>query len=326
MFFTICLPFSSISQNPEKDKKYQYARNLLEEGIRDKDSIKIAEAYYLQGKIEFRSGNNPTKAYELYYKSLKISEQSRNHYQTAKTYLRLAELELLLKNTEAARTFLKEARSVLENNKMEREGDEASLLLVELYRLTGHTFITPSQTLPRNKLQYDSALHYFRKMEQVAALIKTENALMGAKFELGHVYASKNDKRAIHYLEEAVKMKSEFEPDSPLINYRTNLSNAYFRFNNIPKAKEVLEGSQKIIDAGKYNISQQALSLHYKNYARYYKATGDYKNALHYTEQAQKYIQIMGESDRDGNMTQWRARLETEKKTWSSGYQKQEIE
>jgi len=312
-------------QNPEKDEKYDYAQKRLQDGINEKDSVKIADALYLHAKIELRTGNNPTEAYRLFYQSLKISEKTKNYYQAVKTNIRLAELELQFHNPEGSREFLKEAFRILEDKTIDVKAVDPEHLWLDMYRVAGNIFITPSYTSTQFKPQYDSALHYFRKMEEVASSIKGEVAVAVAHYELGQIYHILNDKRALNHFEQAVALSSRQRPSHHLITYRSHLAKAYITFNRLKEAEEILRGSQEIIDSGLYNIFEHSQHLHYDAYSLYYELAGDYKNALTAQKKAENYTRVISESDRNANLTQWRARLETERKDQELRVQKQEI-
>ena len=312
-FFLMFWSHLSIAQAKSVNERLINAKATLAEGVRERDSVKIAEGYYLLGKVRGGEHNYPA-AYKLMYQSLKINERLKNWYSAGKVYLRLTDYELEQEHFQEAKTMLNEAMQIFVMYKVQKG-------IIDAYYLYG--LIHTSKYNP--KPNYDSAMYYFKKLELIALRDKSENLLEGVREMIGNIYKKLHDKRALPYLEYTAKIKQKTKPDSPLLSTLTDLADAYVIFKDYKKAKEVFERSQTLIDQG-YNFDAFMLAKHYEIYTSYYKAIKDWQKAYETKEKYDLYQYELIKSDREGSVSQWRIRLETEKKDLELKLQKSELE
>lgn len=312
-FFLMFLNYLCNAQSLPINEKLIYADSILTEGIRRIDSIQIAEGYYLLGKVRGSEHNYP-EAYRLMYQSLRINERHKNWYSAGKVYLRLTDFELEQEHLQEAKTMLNEAVQIFQKHKVERGIRDA-------YYLCGQIHLIDFNPKPN----YDSAMYYFKKLEVLALKDKSEKYLATAREVIGNIYKKLHDKRALAYLEYSFHVKQKEKPESPLLRNSTNLADAYFIFKEYKRTKEILEGSQALIDQG-YIFDSYVLASHYEIYSKYYKAIRDWQKAYEAKEKYELYQYEILKSDRVGSVSKWRIRLETEKKDFELKLQKSELE
>lgn len=302
----------------DMEDRISYAKGVLNEGLQNNDSVKMAEGYYLLAK-RMIDINNLEEAYRLFYLSLKINEKFEDHYKTGRIYMRLAEAELDQGNMKGARQVLNEAIYFFKKHNLQDALLEASMV-------TGLSYSQfDFNENPYATINPDSALYYFRKREQKALSDKNSMALASARFQIGSVYRYLNDKRAIFYLESAVSIARNDSSLRPAIPYLNGLAEAYIFSGRLSKAKETLAEARNIIEKGPLQ-TPASVAKHYYTYANYYVATGDWKNAYISRDSASRYLLHLLKSDRAGNISRWRVQLETEKKDLELRLHKQEIE
>ncbi len=311
---------NSFAQNTPKNTKIDYAQSVLKEGLQTKDSVKIAEGYYLLGKVEI-ARVNLAEGYRLFYLSLGISKKLKDFYKVGRIYLRLSEEELNQGHYNESKILLKEAIDVFEEHNIEKGKQDAYHLAGTIYLDYRYSNIGRAD-MP---LKFDSSLYFFKKLETLALSQENEKSLSGARFQLGFIYKYLNDRRAISYLEYAVGVKQKEDPDSPLLVYRTSLASAYLIFGDLSKARAVLKQSQSLVDEG-LPFDSYALATHYQTWAEYCRATGNWQKAYDFREKSMLFRLSIVEADRGGNVSKWLIMLETEKKDLALKLQKVEIE
>lgn len=318
IFFAVMVFQNAFSQSSSEGKdRLIYARHLLDSAIRNHDSLGIAEGYYLLAKHEMRM-TNFNEAYRLFHRSLQLYSHLKQYYEAGKIYLRLSELELERNNKATGKYYIQEAFRIFRQHKLDKG-------LKSTYELAGYTYRLLYIT-NRAKADFDSAMYYYRKLEQIAKASANEKQQSEVKFGIGMLYLDIKDPRAIPYLEYAVKVQKKQTPESILISFQTTLAEAYLTFNQPSKAKEILEESQAIIDSAQIDVIPVVVSHHYNIYAEYYKLTGNWEKAYQKREKGITLMAQQAENDRNGHISRWRVQMETEKKDAAIKMQTLEIE
>ncbi len=309
---------AAYAQNTTETERLQYARSVLNEGLKNKDSAAIAEGYYLLGKHEVRILNY-SEAYRFFYLSLHINEKLNDHYKTGRIYLRLSEVEIEQGNIEKGREYVQQAIDIFEKHKiadgLRSAYHAASVIRSQFDPVDNHHF----------RMNLNRALQFAREAEKLQASGQTTGEPAGAKFWIGYLYLKSGNPKALNYLEEAVKSVPQYETGTPLLTYSTLLASAYIYFGKTDRAFQVLRHCQQMIDSG-LSFSSAVVASHYDTFSSYYQATGDWKNAWIQKETAVKLHLENAKADSKGKVSRWRVQLETEKKDLELKLQKQEIE
>lgn len=265
-------PFSQLLAQKQQysvaqTKILKAADETLKLGIAQKDSLKIAEAYYDYGKITSAT-HQFLEAEKWFIKSLSILEKRGDSFELGRLYIRLYEIEMFQLHFEKALKYVRIALKIFKNINSDR-----GLALA----YGGFWHIYSHENAPKTILNDDSAFHYFSKIEPLYQKLNDQLGIAGVNLNFGVLYAKKNDKRAIVYYEKALKIFSE--NNQPAIEVQILLSMAwtFLKFNQNENAY------QKILEAEKLNLkvdnyaSKRSLA---RTYLQYYKATGNWEKAL----------------------------------------------
>lgn len=164
------------AQSPPKsiDERRAWAKKVYKEAIVESDSLKLAEAYYLFGKIEdFTTGNYlRTKAW--YYKSLWILEKRPPSYELARLHLRLGNIERKMGNYESSLVLYRKGLYLAEASDNDNAKVNALSHLGIFYSAYGE--VTSDNENPNINL--DSASYYYNEAEKLAFKIGNEEGLL----------------------------------------------------------------------------------------------------------------------------------------------------
>jgi len=299
--FLLLVGNHTMARQKPTNEKFVYARATLDEGIRKRDSTQIAEGYYLLGKAYGGEHDYP-EAYRLMYQSLKINEKLKNWYSAGKVYLRLTDFELEQKKLNEAKDMLSQAVEIFQKYNIENG-------IVDAYYLYGLIYMIDFNPKPN----YDSAMYYFRKLESLAIHNKSERHIAGAREKIGSIYTKLHDKRALPNLEYAIKIKRKENPDTPFLMRLGELASCYLMFGYLKQANEILKEAHILIDRGLI-FDNYGLVYYYGVVVKYYKSIKDWEKAYEAKEKLELYQYQILQEDRTANVSQWRIKLETEKK------------
>ena len=140
------------SYSAKQLEKIKYANKVINEGIKTKDSLQIAEGYYLLAKMESDAGNY-ISSQSYFIKSLRIQEKFGLSYKLGRLYIRLFGNELKQGHYESALKYLKTSLEIYQKI----DSDEG---LMNAYAGMGHLYKDSKSSL---KLNYDSAFWYYNK-------------------------------------------------------------------------------------------------------------------------------------------------------------------
>jgi two-component sensor histidine kinase len=295
-----------------------YARSVLEKGLRENDSITIAEGYYILGKRE-ADRINFTEAYNCFFRALKINEALSDYYNLGRVYLRLSNLERKSQNYERSLDYVNEA--ILAFSKAKKtEG------LVSGYIEAGgvfHSLAYKGYPFTPNPAYLDSALSYFHKAEKLLLKSNRTHELATISYELGQIYALKKDEKALVYLEATLKEKESVKKDSSSsLRVKVKIAEALISLNNLSRAKAVLTSAQKLANE---SVPPDALEKYHLAYSNYFKAANDWKNAMFHMENAMEFRRKRTESSRKEDLNLLRIELEVHQKDTELQMQRERI-
>lgn len=318
-FFALTLSTFSQDKSPLELEKLMYANQKLKTAIQEKDTIQLAEAYYLLGKIE-ESKVNYQKSNEYFLKSLKIQEKSNDFQKIARLYLRLSEIEF--KQNHYSESVLY-ARRAMEYQKKGIKADELEAFYNALGQIHHKAWTIP-ETGEIIKVNFDSALYYYKKTELIELRQKDEINLARVRLQIGSIYIQLKDKRAIPYLQQAVFTFEKDGQESPLLHAMLCLAGAYLGNQQNEKALSLLQNVDTRIQNG-YSVGWEVLSNLEHIYTEYYKLTGDWKKAYEHYYRYHQYVENALLKDRSGAVSELNIVYDTEKKQNQIIEQKREI-
>jgi two-component sensor histidine kinase len=318
ILLNLTLNVFSQDNSPLEIEKRRYANSLLQSAIAEKDTLQLAEAYYLLGKIE-ASKLNILQSNKLFLKSLKIQEQGNDNYKIGRLYLRLFENEFEQNHTEDARKYIQKAMVYFKRLNSPKE-------LKACYTALGQIFVgNGKMTTGIIKSNLDSALYYFGKAEILSLLENDELEIARIRLQIGAIYIQLKDKRAIEYLEKSLLTHKKYQQQGPLIQCMLAMVNAYIANNQLDKGFEMIqEVEQK--KANGYSFTKDNIMTLEGCYSSYYQMKGDWRQAFTHYYQLKEYQEKSILSDREGAVSDLNIAYETSKKEKQIAEQKREIE
>lgn len=169
--------FLSAQTRPKSEaERRAWADRVYKEAILNRDSLQLAEAYYLMGKIEAMTTGNYLKTKVWYLKSLWIQEKRGPSYELARLYLRLGANEQVHGNYEEV---LKRYHKALDISKITGVGGESEVNalahLGNFYADYGESSSDYGKYNPYTN--YDSAAWYYDKAGQLALKIGNKEGI-----------------------------------------------------------------------------------------------------------------------------------------------------
>lgn len=322
LFITLLLiVFGDYTKPKPDEERVNYAWEVLEKAIQEKDSVNMAEGYYLLGK-RHADILDIEEAYRFFYQALSLNQKLNNHYQIGKVYLRLAHLELKQNHLERAISYTKDAVEVFEKNDIQHGLYSAYTLLGEIY-LTGDNDRSEAR-LQSSPISLDSVLHYSLKAEAIAVAEGDMEDIAKTRFIIGRLLLSQRNPKALDHLSYAAKALENSSSSTTLLNCMAALAHAWIVFDAPEKSSKVLARAQEIIDSvGTIGLTTKA--NHHTVYSMYYKKIGDWQKALEHHEFAMNFYKLIAKSERNENLSKWRIRLDIEKKEIELKIRNQEL-
>lgn len=278
IFFLLFIywPFSQLLAQKQQysvaqTKILKDADEMLKLGIAQNDSLKIAEAYYNYGKITSAT-HQFLDAEKWFLKSLKILEKKGDSFELGRLFIRLYEVEMLQLHFEKALKYVRIALKIFKNTNSDRG---LALAYSGFFNIYGH------ENAPKSIFNYDSAFYYLKKIEPHYQKLNDQIGIAGVNLNFGVLYDKKKDIKAIEYYEKALKIFSKNNQPAIEVQILLSMASTFLKLNQNKNAY------QKILEAEKLNpkvnnyASKRSLA---SVYLKYYKAIGDWKQALRYQE------------------------------------------
>lgn len=291
--------------------KIRYANKVLNEGIKKKDSLQIAEAYYLLGKVEFNASD--ILASQVYFhKSLRIQERYGDSYKLGRLYMWLFGNEGHQGHDKVAVMYLRKALSIFQRIKSDAGLAHAYSGFGALYS----TFDLNSKTIQPVtdiKPNYDSALYYYNKSLMYSKRLKDTLGIAHIKRSIGNLMVGKKKIEGITYLNEALRIFSEKEKINDKAAAMTALAKGYLTFNQHHKAFSLIIQLQQMYDKyllNEYYTKERLTSLYYQ----YYTATKNWEKAFIYIKLMHEYEVNRLTADNNGAVSRLNIEFETQKK------------
>lgn len=184
---------------PLQPHKVQWANAVLKNALLTKDTLQLAEADYLFGKIYDAAGDFLTSK-RYFTQSLRLQEKRGDSFELSRLYERLSGLEFKFYNYDNALRYARLSLAVAQ-----RIGsDKALLRAYSQMRVIHNTDWTqlpsqPHQNLP--KPNYDSVRYYLKKLEPLARSSPDPLEIAAVNNYLAEELRRRNDPKAISYLE-----------------------------------------------------------------------------------------------------------------------------
>lgn len=301
----VCIAQETVYLNLKLDK-LQYAREVEQEAKLKNDSLLLAEAWYLYGKLYVFAGDYHTSQ-TYFLKSLRIQEPRGDSFELSRLYVRLCENETRLGRLNQALHY-----AYLSLQMAQRiHSDKA---LIRAYDALGRVYraIWNGQ-LPNKGAEYERVLSYFKKVEQLCYKLKDTSGIAEANLELGKLFIKVKDPQAIPSLKKALYLFTLKTKDALLVITMTQLSSAYLTFGEPKLAIQALNKAEKIYNYKKLNDYDSRLGLE-TQFVNYFEVSGEWEKAFKRLRRLNELERIRLLADRNGALTRLNVEYETEKK------------
>lgn len=291
-------------------EKKAYADSILKVATLKKDSLQIAEAYYLLGKVELSAGNYYT-SHAWFIKSLRIQEVFGDSYELGRLHLRLRDKEQRQGNYDEALQHLRIALAIFKRIKSKTGIMRVYTCIGDLYSDTGlQTATKQARTIRFNA---DSALFYHKKAESMAITLKDTIAVANIHISLGRILLSKHNPQAITYFQNALNVFTSLKEENERISAMLFLASAYLTFNQPEKVPEILKEVQHFYEK-KHLYSYTWLRSLETAYMDYYKATRQWEKAFRHLENVKELERKELLENQEGAISRLEIEYKTQKK------------
>lgn len=290
--------------------KIAYADSVLKVAIQKKDSLQIAEAYYLLGKIELGAGNYLT-SHIWFMKSLRIQEKFGDSYELGRLYIRLKEKEQRQGHYDEAIQYLRAAEGIFKRIRSTVGLTRVYTSIGDLY--ADETLQNIAQTPKTIQFNIDSAFLYQKKAEALSSILKDSIALATIRISLGKLLLFKKDLKAIAYFQQALAEFIHLKKDNERISAMLFLASAYLAFNQPEKVPDILKQAQQFYEKNHLHNYTWLRNLE-TSYVNYYKATQQWEKAFKHLENLKDLEKKELMADQEGAITRLEIEYETQKK------------
>jgi len=314
VFLVLSLPFQAISQSfPVNPEKLRYARELEDEAMTNKDSLMLAEAYYLYGKAYSFAGNAATSQ-SYFLKSLAVLESRGDSYELGRIYCRLSENRSFLRKGEGMK-YIRLSLGVFE-----RIGSLKGQVVA--YGILGQLYDQQSRK-SKDKVGLDNALKSFRKVESLGSQLKDTIVIGEANLQLADFYGHGNA-AAIPFLEKALRFLSVKNSKRARLVAMTNLADAYIESNQLKRGYELAMAARDNYRQNHMSDIELEKGLELV-LIKYYESTNQSKEALRLYKELNAKENHQFQKDKDEAFLRLQTEYETGKKDALLTLQKREL-
>ncbi|KAA9357402.1 histidine kinase dimerization/phosphoacceptor domain -containing protein [Larkinella humicola] len=296
--------------------RIQHVRQLEAKALREKDSLLLAESWYLFGE-QYQEVGNYQSAHPYFLKALKILEPRGDSYELVKLYVRLSETEQRQSHFQESLHYALTARQVAQ-----RIGSIKGLAIA--YRMLGHIrqFIWNGQG---TKAEYDSIFFCYKESERLSTLIQDTLKIAEANAFIGALLLRDKAKQSIPYLTKALNLFTLKNDIEWQVRILIHLSTVYQRLGNLRLAWEYISEADHLYASRRLN-EHGIRAMIAGCFLTYYEQTHQWEKAL---DQHRKLTDLEGKrlwADREGALSRLSIEYETAKKEALLKAQKQEID
>ena len=300
-----------------KPDRMQHAKEIEQKARASKDSLLLAEAWYLYGKTYVFAGDYST-AQNYFLKSLRIQEAHGESYELARLYIRLSETEGRLGHFKTALQDANTALQVARRIQSDRGQMNAYGALARVYEgiWTGRS--------KGKRTDYERILAFYKKRESLGYKLNDTLGIAEASVEIGTLFTRVNDLRAIPYLERGVYLLTLLNKDGTRINALLQLTAAYLMAHKTHLALRTLQEAEKLYGIKKVDEFDIHLALE-RNYVLYFRTTGQWKQAFSHLRTLNELERSQLLADNEGSISRLNIEYETEKKQAQLNVQSKEL-
>ncbi|MFD1142797.1 sensor histidine kinase [Larkinella insperata] len=319
--------------------KLLYADSVYQEAITEKDSLKLAEAYFLYGKT-YNSAGDYLMSQQWFLHSLAILEPRGDSYALSRLY---SVLSYLQENYQETLHYAFLSLAVSRRIKSDKALMRAYLTLAHIYQTdwsgkNQHVYGILSSNVYRMdwskagkkpnlpKPRADSALYYIKKVYELSYKLNDHVAMIESNIHLGRfLWNTYQNPRALDYLQKGLAIATADTEERMQIRLMLYMTSVHIARRQPTQAARLLTEAQQLLDRS--DINDYFINAQFEGaYTDYYSLIGDWKRAFEHgqklhTMEINNYI-----ADHDGAVTRLSMEYKSEQKEAKLRAQKNELE
>lgn len=307
--------------------KLLFADSVYQEAIATKDSLKLAEAYYLYGKT-YNAAGDYLMSQQWFLHAMKILEPRGDSYALSRLYsvlsyiqetyqetLRYAFLSLAvsrrIKSDKALMRAYLNLANIYQTDWSKKGENVYGIMSSNVYRMN---WSKAGQKTDLPKPQADSALFYIDKMYALAYKLNDHIAMIEANTILGRfLWNTYQSTRGIDYLKKGLVIATEDKEERFQIRLLLYIASIHIMLKQPAQVQPLLVKAQIALDQS--DINDYFIKAQFEGvYTDYYSLIGDWKRAFEHGQklhamEINNYI-----ADHDGAVTRLSIEYKSEQK------------
>lgn len=298
---------------PLQQHKLLWADTVHREAIQKKDSLLLAEAYYLYGKTYEGAGDLLTSR-RWYLKSLAILEPLGDSFNLSRLYFRLSRTEYQMEHYAATRRYALLSLGIAQRMKNKRALGLATGMMATLYA-TDWSRGGRNPQLPKPKP--DSADYYWKQNQALVVEGSRKDSLVKLDYYLlrGHkLWGEKRDPHSITFFEKALALAIKENEPTWQFRIMCEMAHMYLLMEKPSQALSILQKADRFLRNSAFKNGHGDWWNLESGYRDYYVSVGDWQKAYEHAEKLHDLERNSYLSDRDGAVSRLSVEYETEKK------------
>lgn len=297
---------------PLQQHKLLWADTVHREAIQKKDSLLLAEAYYLYAKTYEGAGDLLTSRH-WYLKSLAILEPLGDSFNLSRLYFRLSGMEQQMGHYAETRRYALLSLAIAQRINEKLALGRALTVLANFYR-TDWSRGGKRPDLPKPKL--DSADYFWKQVEMTIeytykdSLAKLDYYLLTGR----RLWEEKRDTSSIAFFKKAMSLAKKINRPTWQFRILRETAEMYTRMNKRRQALQTLREAEDFLRTSAFKNNYGEWWQLEKIYRDYYVSVGDWQKAYEHAEKLHDLERNSYLSDRDGAVSRLSVEYETEKK------------
>ncbi|GAB4050649.1 sensor histidine kinase [Spirosoma litoris] len=302
---------------PIDSNRLAYAKEIHQKAISEHDSLLLAEAWFLYGKMYGLSGNYRTsQAYFL--KSLRIQEPRGDSYELSRLYYWLSENERRYQRYKEALNYANHCLQVAQRIRSDKA-------LVRAYGGLGMVYESIWNGQRKgHEAEYRRIIACYQKGLNLCYKLNDTEGIAESSVHLGSLFSSVNDPQAIPYFKRALHIFTLKDKGGIRVKTMVHLAEAYVQSKQYNLAGQLLTDAEKLYARKKLNDYDVRILLE-STYVLYCNATGQWRKAFDHLSELNRLQRNQLLADSDGAIRRLNVEYETEKKETILKAQKKEI-
>ncbi|SKB76916.1 sensor histidine kinase [Dyadobacter psychrophilus] len=291
--------------------KLLYADTIYNKALKEKDTLLLAEAYYLYGKTSESTGDLITSE-RWFLRSLRLLEPRGDSPELSRIYNRLGGNKLVQRNYKTAHRYVTLAIAVARRTGSGINLDRSYGSMANIHDIDwSEEGKKPDLPKPRR----DSVLYYYNKILQLAERDQDSLRIAFIYQTLGsYHWRYFNDREDfLSYSKKALVIFQAKKKDREIMDLLLNLANHYLDTGEFDTAWKVLGQARDIYNQKKYNVFLINQNFE-ESFTRYYRLTGNWKRAFEHNEKLRNLQVSTYLADRDLAFSRLWKEYEAEKK------------